>query len=84
MSFVASFTRALGNLMGVSPKKAKAPQANPEVPTMANTDAQAEVQIDEENKRRAMYGKSSTYLTSGGAAGLSNTGTVSTSGLLGS
>lgn len=84
MSFVASFTRSLGNMLGVSPKKAKAPQANPEVPTVANTSAEADAQIEEENKRRALYGKSSTYLTAGGGAGLSDTGTVSTSGLLGS
>jgi hypothetical protein len=84
VSFVASFTRGLGNILGVSPKKASAPAANPAVPTVANTTAEADAQIDEENKRRAMYGKSSTYLTSGGGAGLADTGTVSTSGLLGS
>lgn len=81
---MASFTRSLGNMLGVSPKKAKAPEATPEVPNMANTTAEADAQLEEENKRRALYGKSSTYMTSGGAAGLANTGTVSTSGLLGS
>lgn len=84
MSFIASFTRSFGNLLGVSPKKASAPAANPDVPTAANTSATADAEIDEENKRRALYGKSSTYMTPGGGAGLSNTGTVSTSGLLGS
>jgi hypothetical protein len=82
VSFVASFTRALGNLMGVSPKKAKAPQANPDVPTMSNTAQQADAAAEEDAKRRAAAGRSSTYLT--GGAGLANTGTVSTSGLLGS
>lgn len=84
MSVVASFTKALGKVLGTSTKKAAPAQANPDVPTLANTSATADAQIDEENQRRAMYGKSSTYLTSGGGAGLSNTGTVSTSGLLGS
>lgn len=84
MSVVASFTKALGKVLGTSTKKAAPAQANPDVPTMANTSTEADAQIDEENKRRAAYGKSSTYLTAGGGAGLSNTGTVSTSGLLGS
>lgn len=84
MSVVASFTKALGKVLGTSTKKAAPAQANPDVPTMANTSAEADAQIDEDNKRRAMYGKSSTYMTAGGGAGLSNTGTVSTSGLLGS
>jgi len=84
VSFIASFTRAFGNLLGVSPRKAKAPAPNPAVPTEANTATDANAQIDEENKRRASFGRSSTYLTSGGGAGLANTGTVSTSGLLGS
>lgn len=77
-----SFTRALGNAMGVSPKKAKAPEANPTVPTMDNTAAQADAAVDEDLKRRAASGSSSTMLT--GGAGLANTGTVSSSGLLGS
>lgn len=79
---MASFTRAFGNFLGVSPKKAKAPVANPTVPTMANTAMEADAAVDEENKRKAASGRSSTYLT--GGAGLANTGTVSTSGLLGS
>lgn len=82
MSVLASFTRGLGNLMGVSPKKAKNPAPAAPVPTMANTAAQADAAVDEENKRRAASGQSSTYLT--GGAGLANTGTVSSSGLLGS
>lgn len=82
MSFIASFTRGLGNLLGVSPKKASAPQASPPVPTAANTSADANAAVDEEMKRRAVSGASSTYLT--GGAGLANTGQVSSSGLLGS
>ena len=84
MSFVASFTSAMDKIFGLNTKKAPPAQANPAPPTLGNTSAEADAQIDDENKRRAMYGKSSTYLTSGGSAGLSNTGTVSTSGLLGS
>lgn len=82
MSFVASFTRGLGNLLGVSPKKAAAPQANPTVPTAASTSTAADAAVDDEMKRRAASGASSTYLT--GGAGLANTGQVSSSGLLGS
>lgn len=74
--------RGIGNAMGVSPRAAKAPKANPDVPTMDNTAAQADAANEEELKRRAASGRSSTYLT--GGAGLANTGTVSTSGLLGS
>lgn len=84
LSVVASFTKALGKVLGTSTKKAKPAQANPDVPTMDNTAAEADAQADEENKRRAASGSASTYLTSGGAAGLSNVGAVSSSGLLGS
>lgn len=82
MSAFASFNRAVGNMLGVSPKKAKKPTPNPTVPTMDNTAADAEAAADEERKRAAAYGKSSTYLTSG--SGLSDLGSTSSSSLLGS
>lgn len=82
MSVIASFTRALGKVLGTSTKKAAPAQPNAAPPTMANTAAAADAAVDEENRRRAASGKSSTMLT--GGQGLANTGTVSSSGLLGS
>lgn len=82
MSAFASFNRAIGNMLGVSPKKAKNPTPNPTVPTMDNTAAEADAAADEERRKAAAYGKSSTYLT--GGSGLADLGATSSSSLLGS
>lgn len=82
MSAFASFNRAIGNMLGVSPKKAKAPTPAPDVPTLDNTAAAATAAEDEERRKAAAYGKSSTVLN--GGAGLSDLGATSSSSLLGS
>lgn len=82
MSAFASFNRKIGNMLGVSPKKAKDPTPTPAVPTLDNTAAAADAAEDEERRKAAAYGQSSQVLN--GGSGLSNLGTTSSSGLLGS
>lgn len=82
MSAFASFNRKIGNMLGVSPKKAKDPAPPPPVPTLDNTATAADAAADDERRKAAAYGKSSTMLT--GGSGLSDLGATSSSTLLGS
>ena len=69
-------------LFGMGASSPAPPAAPPAAPTMS-TAAQAAQTQEQEMAKRLALGRSSTYLTSGGAAGLSNLGSVSTSQLLG-
>lgn len=68
--------------VGADAKKPKNPTPAPAAPTMSNQSAALDKASDEELQRRLLGGRSSTMLT--GGAGLSNTGQVSSSALLGS
>ena len=81
-NLLGGVNHALMKLVGQDTKKPKDPTPAPVAPTMSNSSAQLDEAADDELRRRLLGGRSSTMLT--GGAGLANTGTVSSSSLLGS
>lgn len=82
ISGIGNINHWAGGLLGINSKKAKDPATPPPAPTASNTAATADAAAEEELRRRQAGGRSSTILN--GPTGVSDMGTVSSSGLLGS
>lgn len=82
VSGLSNVTHGIMSVLGFGSTSPKAPTPAPAAPTMSNSQAALNKAADEQRKKMAMYGRSSTIMN--GGSGLSNLGSVSSASMLGS
>ena len=81
-NFLGNLNHTMGGWLGLGAKSPGTPTTPPPVPTASNSAAATDAAALEEMRRRQAGGRSSTILN--GGAGLADTGTVSSSSVMGS